>query len=140
MHRCARNVLLLAGSLALTAAAGCSDTTNTTLPTTPTTITTEHFSGTLTVNGGVTHQFAATQRGTVTATLISLSPDASAVIGVALGTWNGTTCQILLANDQTIVGAGAAGTVSGVGNLCLRVYDVGKLTKPEAYAVDVGHP
>jgi len=134
-----RNVLLIASLGALAGAVGCSDTT-TTAPTTPAPTTTETFGGTLTVNGAVTHQFTATQRGTVTATLTALQPDASAVIGVALGTWNGTTCNILLANDQAVVGAGAAGTVSGVGVLCLRVYDVGKLTAPATYSIDVTHP
>lgn len=135
-----RNLLLMATLSALVASSACSDTTTPTTPDTPGTTTTEHFGGTLTVNGAVTHTFTATQRGTVTATLMDIQPDAAALIGVALGTWNGTSCSILLANDQTVKGAGVLGTVSGVGNLCLRVYDVGKLTAPATYSVDVTHP
>jgi len=59
----------------------------------------------------------------VTATLTKVDPDGSAVIGVSLGTWNGTSCQVILANDAATVGTGLLGTVSGVGTLCLRVYD-----------------
>ena len=120
--------------------AACNDNTATTTPTTPATTTTETFTGTLTVNGAKTHQFASTSRGSVTATLTSLAPDSTATIGVALGTWNGTSCAIFLPNDQATVGSILLATVSGVGNLCLRVYDVGKLTAPATYSVDVKHP
>ena len=135
----ARVPLLALLTLAASVAFACSDTTTTT-PTTPTTTTTETFTGTLTKNGAVTTQFAVTARGTVTATLTKLDPDSTLAIGVSLGTWNGTSCQIILANDATLVGAGVLGTVSGVGNLCLRVYDVGKLTTSADYSVDVVHP
>ena len=135
------NILALA---AIVTAAACNNTTDgssVTSPTVPAT-TKDTFSATLTVNGAVTHQFSTAQRGTVTATLTDVNDgtDNPPVIGVSLGTWNGTTCQILLANDQTAKGAGVLGTVSGVGNLCVRVYDVGKLTKPVTYTVDVTHP
>ena len=102
--------------------------------------TSETFASTLTKNGAVTHQFAATSRGTVTATLTKIDPDSTQTIGVSLGTWNGTSCQTIIANDAAIVGSALVGTVSGVGNLCLRVYDVGKLTTPEDYSIDVAHP
>ena len=109
-------------------------------PTTPGVSTTESFSGSISVNGAVTYQFTSSSRGTVTATLTTVGPDATLVIGVSLGTWNGTSCQVLLANDAAAQGATVLGTVSGVGNLCLRVYDVGKLTGPATYTVDVTHP
>jgi hypothetical protein len=130
-------ILVLALSTGLVVA--CNDN-STTAPTTDIPTTTETFAGTVTLNGATTHVFSVTQRGTVTATLTAVGTDNTAVIGVSLGTWNGTTCQIILANDQAVVGAGATGTVSGVGNLCLRVYDVGKLTAPATYSVDVVHP
>jgi hypothetical protein len=117
----------------------CDDSTTTTTPTSTTT-TTQTFSGTLTVNGAETFQFSSTARGAVTATLTSIGPDSAMVIGLSLGAWNGTSCQVLLDNTQTAQGAGLLGTVSGVGNLCLRVYDAGKLTQPATYSVDVSHP
>ncbi len=109
-------------------------------PTTPGVATTESFSGSISVNGATTYQFSATSRGSVTATLTTVGPDSTIVIGVALGTWNGTSCQVLLANDAAAQGATVLGSVSGVGVLCLRVYDVGKLTATATYTVDVTHP
>jgi hypothetical protein len=124
-------------------AGACGDNTGlTTSTTTPTTTTTETFGADqmLTVNGAVTHQFSTTGRGTITATLTAVGPDNKTIIGLSLGTWNGSSCQIVLANDQTAQGASLIGQVSGVGNLCLRVYDPGKLTAPVTYSVEVSHP
>lgn len=109
-------------------------------PTTPGVSTTESFSGSISVNGATTYQFSSSARGTVTATLTTVGPDSTLVIGVALGTWNGTACQVLLANDAAAQGATVLGSVSGVGILCLRVYDPGKLTAAATYTVDVTHP
>ena len=129
-------VLLL---LAAMGATSCEDTTATT-PTTTTAIVTEPpFSGTLSINGGTTFQFSSTARGSVTATVTSLTPD-TAVIGVSIGTWNGLICQLVLVDDQATQGTMFSGTVSAVGNLCLRVYDSGKLTEPASYSVTVSHP
>ena len=136
MHVRLRTVLL---ALLLLTMAACDNGLTTTTPTSTAT-TSETFTGTLTKNSGVTHQFAATARGTVTATLSKIDPDSDQTIGVSLGTWNGVSCQIILANDSAIVGSALVGTVSGVGNLCLRVYDVGKISTSEDYAVDVVHP
>jgi hypothetical protein len=123
---------------AVLCAAACDDSTLSTA-TTPTTITTQTFTGTLSVNGGKTEQFATTGRGPVNATLTSVNPD-TAIIGVSIGVWNGISCQLVQINDQAMQGAVVSATVSGVGNLCLRVYDPGKLTGPVDYSVDVSHP
>jgi hypothetical protein len=104
---------------------------------------TQTFTGTLTRNGGDTHQFSSLSRGTITATLTSVNPDGALAIGVSLGTWNVTTssCQIILANDNATVGTALVGSVSGVGDLCLRVYDAkGNVTTSQDYSVDVVHP
>ena len=122
-------------------AAGCGNN-QTTTPTTPTTTTTvtETFSGTVTKNGAVTHTFTSGAAGTVQATLTSLSPDASVPIGLSLGTWNGATCAIVLANDKAIQASAVIGTVSAVGGLCVRLYDVGNLSDSASYEVLVTHP
>ena len=139
MHLSSSTMVMLL-MLAAGGAAACQNDV-TSVPTTPAApTTTDTFSGTVTVNGAVTHVFSSTQRGTVAATLTTMDPDASQTVGVSLGTWNGTSCQIILANDQAVVGVGVAGTVSGVGNLCVRVYDVGKLARSENYSVQVSHP
>jgi hypothetical protein len=126
--------------LAALCVAACDSNTPFSTTTTSTATTTETFADTLSINGGKTFQFSSTARGTVTATLTSVAPE-SAVIGVSVGTWNGVICQIVLAKDQTARGDSFTGTVSSVGNLCLRVYDpAGTLTGPVTYSVDVAHP
>jgi hypothetical protein len=129
---------LLLAALLLTAAA-CDDTT-TSLPTvTPSPTVTETFSGNLTVNGGITHPFTTQSLGTITTVITSLSP-ATATVGLSLGTWNGTSCNIVQARDQAGLGATVVLSVSGSGSVCVRVYDPGVLTGPVAYVVDVSHP
>jgi hypothetical protein len=133
------NVRFLAAVLlAASWAAGCADNTATTPTSTATS--TQNFSDTLSVNGGETFQFSSTARGTITATVTTLTPD-QAVIGIAIGTWNGLFCQQVLVKDDATQGTALTGTVSAVGNLCLRVYDAtGKLTGPVSFSVDVLHP
>ena len=128
---------LLTFAVILLASACGDDTTTPTQPTTPTTFT-KTFSGSIGRNGAMTHEFATQLSGTVTATLTSVTP--AAVIGLSLGTWNGTVCQIVLANDKATQGSTVTGSVSTFGNLCLRVYDAGALTQPVAYEVQVVHP
>ncbi len=129
-------VLTLAAALATT---GCSDDSITT-PTGPTPVAvTETFSGTLNPNGGTTFQFTVQQTGSVTATLTAVSPDGS-TIGLSLGTWNGQVCSIpTLANDNAAQGTTVTGTAASTGIFCTRVYDVGKLTVPVDYQIDVTH-
>jgi hypothetical protein len=128
--------------LALLMAACSSNTTpTTTTPTpTPTTIT-DTFSGTLTKNGGHTHPFAVAVPGVVTATLVSLTPDSTLVVGLALGTWNGTACQVILPADNATQGTVVTGNISSAGNLCVRVYDsTGNVVNIETYQINVAHP
>jgi hypothetical protein len=112
------------------------------LPTTPDpVITTETFTGTLTVNGGQTHQFFTSATGAVTATLTSLGEAPPETVGFSMGTMAGSTCTIVLANDQAVVTSVLTGTVSTLqGALCVRMYDVGKLTAPVDYSFTVSHP
>lgn len=135
--------LSLAGLVVLAVSAGaCSNPAiNTTTPTTPTTTTTvtDTFSGTLTRNGASSFAFSVSGRGVVYATLTSLA-DPSAVIGLSLGTWGGSSCTIVLSNDQAVQGASITGAASGVGTLCARVYDVGRSTTPLDYQITVVHP
>jgi hypothetical protein len=129
-------VLVLA-LLVLTASA-CGDSTPPTTPDPPPDPTTETFSGVLTVNGAQTFPFASNP-GSVTAIMAALEPDALAVIGMAIGTWSGTTCQIILANDAASANAVVTGAVNAQGTLCARVYDVGRITEPVTFSVTVQH-
>lgn len=129
--------LALAGAVSVCA---CGNST-TTLPTTPTqpTFVTDTFDGTIGRNGATTHPFSVSSGGGVTATLLTLS-DSSKTIGVSLGTWNGTSCAIVIANDQAVEGVTVTGSATAFGTLCLRVYDVGQVVDPLDYSVRVIHP
>jgi hypothetical protein len=122
-------------------AGGCSGLIDE-LPTTPDpVIVTETFNGTLTVNGGATHQFFTAATGPVTATLTSLGETPPATVGFSMGTMSGSTCSIVLANDQAVVTTVLTGTLSTLqGALCVRVYDVGTLSGPVDYMFTVTHP
>jgi hypothetical protein len=124
-------------------AAACSNNPST-LPTTPTptpTIVTDTFNGTLARNGATTFPFSVSSTGAVTATLTTVS-DSSILVGMSLGVWNGaaSSCSALLSNDQAAQGATILGTASGIGTLCLRVYDIGRVVDPIDYTVTVQHP
>lgn len=135
--------LLLVAVLA-TSAAGCGDDTNgtvttpTTTTTTQTTVTEPPFTGTLRTNGAATVAFLATAGGTITATLTSLS--GSQNIGLSIGTWSGSACQIVVANDNAAQAAAVSGTVTAAASLCVRVYDPGRLTAPADFNVTIVHP
>lgn len=125
-------------------AGACGNDDNTT-PTTPTTpiipvTTTETFSGDLKVNGASTYVFLVGSIGTVTIQLTAIDPAGSPVFGVSLGTWNGTACQVVIANDAAALNATVTGNVTAATSLCARVYDAGKLTDPLTYTITVVHP
>ena len=129
--------LLVVATLGL---AACDNTVNDNqTPTTPTETLTETFSGTINVNGAATHPFVVVGGGTVTVTLTTVAPE-DATAGLSLGTWNGASCQIVLANDTALLGNTITGTVSSVGTLCARIYDTGKLVGATDYTLTVVHP
>ena len=141
MRRSIPRYLILPALFALTSAA-CGDNLTTTTPTDTTTTTpvTDTFPGSINPNGGATHTFAAARSGSVTATLSALTPDSTVTVGLSLGTWNGESCQTVIARDSTVVGNSIVGTGSASGSFCIRVYDVGKLTASTSYDVQVIHP
>ena len=133
-----RLISVFALILACAFAAGCADDDTPTEPVeTPTQIT-ETFSGTIGINGAATHTFLTTRIGQAGATLTSLSPDSAAIISFAMGTWNGLYCAITLAKDDATTNA-ILGASASVGNFCIRVSDVGRLTAPTSYEVVVTH-
>jgi hypothetical protein len=140
MTRLLRSLVVLGAPLL---AAACSTDPFSTLPTdtsTPAVAVTDTFDGSLSLNGAFTHAFAVQRAGTVSARLTAVDPE-DATIGVSLGSWNatGNVCQIILANDAAPGGTSIVGTASTAGNFCVRLYDVGKLTGPVLYTIDVTH-
>lgn len=138
-----RMTLALTLSLPL-ATAGCGDSILDQIAASQPTpvIVTDTFSGTLTRNGATSHPFPITSAGggDVTLTLKTVSPDAATVVGISLGTWNGTSCQAVISNDRAIQGASMLGRATSTGELCARIFDPGTIGEPQAYEIQVVHP
>jgi hypothetical protein len=116
------------------AACGGTDNANPTAPTVNTRV--ERFTGTLTVNGAQTHTFTVEVAGGVLAVLADLTPDGG-VVGFQLGTQNGTLCTAVISADAAEEGERIVGATSTAGELCVRIYDVGRLSAPVNYTVQV---
>ena len=130
---------LLIGALLSTTACGDEDAPTAPTPTPPPTVT-DTFSGSINRNGAATHTFLAQAAGTVTVTLNTLAPEGTEAIGLSLGTWNGTACQIVIANTAAAQGAVLLGVASSAGNLCIFVQDIGKVAAAASYEITVVHP
>lgn len=129
----------LALAFALGTAACGSSTPTTSTPTTPVTVT-DTFAGTLTANGAASYTFTTAASGAVTATLTTLAPDSTLIVGIALGTWNGNACQIVLSKDSATQLSFLIGQASQASTFCVRIYDVGNVTDPATYEMQVNHP
>ncbi len=138
MHRFfPRVILVVALSLLVT---GCGDNPSTVAPEPTAGTVTNTYSGILTKNGAFTHPFTVTGIGGISAQLVSLAPDSIVPVGMGIGTWNGSSCQIVLANDVTIQGSVVVGEASAPGDFCVRIYDAaGTVSEPRTYTVEVTH-
>jgi len=98
------------------------------------------FTGTLNLNGSTTYSFTVGGTGNITAQLSSLTPDGTKPVGLSLGTWNGSICQIILRNDNSVQGSQVVGTASTTGSFCVSIYDAsGTVVGPQAFTLDVFH-
>jgi hypothetical protein len=104
---------------------------------------TEVFAGTLSPGGGQTFTFISQASGNVTATITTLAPDSTSILGLSLGTVaTGGGCQVVIANDRATQQSQIVGAVGSPGNLCARVYDplAGVVVQPLTYELTVVHP
>ena len=134
-----RLISLSALIFACAVAAGCGD--DDAAPTTPVETPVqinETFSGTLNLNGAVTHTFPTDRAGQATVTLTSLSPDSAAIVSFVFGTFNGQYCQAILWKDDATQAQNLVGNASQ-GVFCVRIADIGRLTAPTDYTITVAH-
>jgi hypothetical protein len=124
--------------MAAALAAGCSDNESTGPQAPPPVQLSETFSGTLTGNGASSNNLDVTRAGDITAEITALTPD-DAIVGLALGTWNGLGCQLVITNEAAKQAAVITGTASAPGTFCVRLSDSGQLTGPIDYEVKVDH-
>lgn len=138
-----RRVTLACTLLLPFVAAGCGGQIQNLIgPTADPVIVTETFTGTLTRNGATSHPFPINfpSGGEVTAVLKTVTPDDTTVVGFSLGTFNGTACQSVIANDRAVAPASLLGRATSTGTLCVRIYDIGSVTDPQNYEIEVTHP
>jgi hypothetical protein len=133
-------------ALGLAFVVSCGEDTPTTPTSTTPTVVTDTFSGSINKNGAASHRFTAAATGSVTATLTAVGPDAlgadgaALVVGFGIGTWNGTACSVVLAQDKAIQSSVIYGNVNASGELCVRIFDVGNIVDQVDYTMTVVHP
>jgi hypothetical protein len=137
MYRFSSRALVLA--VAVLAMSACNNNPVVTTPT-PGTPVTDTFSGTLTKNGAFTHSFSISSLGSITAAIVSLSPNSAQIVGLQLGVWNGTSCTASSSTDTATTGSSITLTASSAGVVCVRLYDVGFVSDPVLYQLQVVHP
>jgi hypothetical protein len=137
MHRFSCRALLL--SIAILAMGACSNN-NPIVPTPPSGPVTDTYSGTLSKNGAFTHAFSISSLGSITASIVSLAPNVSQIVGFQLGVWNGTSCTASSSTDVATTGSSITLTASSAGIVCVRLYDVGFVDTPVLYQLQVVHP
>lgn len=131
--------LLLVTPLVLLAGCGSSDN-NVTAPSTlaPANVT-EEFSGTVEVGRSAVHPFPVPSRSTITVTLVSVGPLSTLALGLGVGTWDGTNCTLVAADNNAREASVLSGTVEP-NNYCAAVFDSGNLTQNVTYTVRVQRP
>jgi hypothetical protein len=100
------------------------------------------FDGRLERAGSFVGSFSVKSPGIVRVivnTLIGADTSITATGGVAVGTWDGTTCAFLAKNDNATFSTVVSGSAI-VGDYCVQVYDVGQFTEAVNYSVEVQHP
>ena len=135
-----RAVLLAVAVVAIVAMSACANDALTTTPTYTPCPCTDGFSGTLSKNGAFSHTFTITNLGAVTASLVTLSPNTAQIVGLQLGVWNGVSCTAASSTDAATTGSSITLNASSAGTLCVRLYDVGFISEPVLYQLQVTHP
>lgn len=134
-----RSLTLLTLLLVSLLAAGCNDNNSTpTVPEQPIQLTAT-FDGTLTRNEEQIHRFDATRSGQVTAQLVAVEPADSEPLALALGTWNGLACTLVIARTDATSGTTLLGATSAAGPLCVRVAAPGTASGTIGYQLKVDY-
>ena len=67
-------------------------------------------------------------------------PPTTTSFDALVGTWNGNACQVVLSKDQATQLSFLIGQASQASTFCVRIYDVGNVTDPATYELQVNHP
>ncbi len=120
----------------------CKKSSTATPAPTPPTPTTETFSGDVPQLGSAVHSFSVAATGSISITLTSMAPLATMAIGLAVGSWDGTTCSVISQSDNVRVGTSGLTGTAVAGNFCAKVYDSGNIPDNTTitYTISVIHP
>lgn len=121
-------------------AAACADPAAPGAPTAVTPTITDTFTGTLTIGGTNIHAFTVNQIGGLKVTLVS--EDTAVAVLLSVGTPSAATGQCVpLGSATTAAGAAAqlSGTATTTGQFCVSIADIGNLTGPVVYTINVLH-
>jgi len=83
---------------------------------------TETFNGTLVFRGSNLHTFH-TMPGLVKVTLVSVDPADAPIIAMAIGMWDGISCQTVLESYGAVAATELVGTASMDSRVCIKVWD-----------------
>jgi hypothetical protein len=140
LHRSIAGVIAFGVAALLFTTAGCGSSDDELTGPSSTSVTVPFGPDILTLNGARTYSFTVTATGGISAQLISWEPNATLPVGMSLGTWNGSICQVVLSNDQSVQGSLVVGQTNTPGDYCVRIYDAdGKIVEPQTYVIHVTH-
>lgn len=71
--------------------------------------------------------------------LVGADTNITAVGGLAVGTWDGSSCSLVVKNESATFSTVVTGTAI-VGDYCVQLYDVGKFSEAVNYSMEVQHP
>ncbi len=71
--------------------------------------------------------------------LVGADTNVTAVGGLAVGTWDGSTCTLVVRNENATFSTVVTGTAI-VGDYCVQLYDVGQFNEAVNYSMEVQHP
>ena len=131
--------------MALAVSACGKDAATPTSATTTSVPSTRLFAGTLAVNGSAFFSFTASQSGTASATLASVTAGAtgrtlSVPLGLGIGIPEGFDCSLLSSTTATPALVPQLTYLPAAATYCVRVYDTGALTSDVAFAVRITYP
>ena len=126
-------------------ACGKNTQTPTSASSTPSAPTTRLFAGTLAVSGSAFFSFTASQAGTASAMLASVTASGNGralalPVGLGIGIPAGTDCSLITSTTATPALVPQLTYLPAAGTYCVRVYDTGTLTGAVAFAVRIIYP
>jgi hypothetical protein len=101
---------------------------------------TETFASNLAVRGTASQSFSVAKAGTVSITLTGVASTGELSLGLGIPRADGAGCLLYTSMNAA---AGAAPQITSsaeAGTYCVKVYDVGNLTRSTSFSVTIAHP